>query len=128
MLEIPILEYINTPEDHWVVCLEVPYGTALWQVGISKEQNDSFNIAFVKGKHKLLSLKNEKDDKIYIFKTYRLNASDNIVGMKALVDLIKISKLLKLRGLNAFSFNLLLDHELRAPMPKLEVCTNKTRE
>lgn len=47
-LEIPFLEYINTPTDHWVVCLGVPYGTALWQVGDSKEQNGSFNIAMTK--------------------------------------------------------------------------------
>ena len=38
--EIPFLKYINTPEDHWVVCLGVPYGTALWQVGDSEEQNE----------------------------------------------------------------------------------------
>ncbi len=35
---------------HWVVCLGVPYGTALWQVGDSKEQNGAFNIAFTKAK------------------------------------------------------------------------------
>ena len=29
-LEIPFLQYINTPDDHWVVYLGVPYGTALW--------------------------------------------------------------------------------------------------
>ncbi len=26
---------MNNPEDHWVVCLGVPYETALWQVGNS---------------------------------------------------------------------------------------------
>ena len=36
-LEMLFLQYINTPVDHWVVCLGVPYGTALWQVGDSKE-------------------------------------------------------------------------------------------
>ena len=29
-LEMPFLQYINNPEDHWVVCLGVPYGIALW--------------------------------------------------------------------------------------------------
>ena len=56
-LEVPFLEYINTPTDHWVVCLGVPYGTALWQVGDSKEQNGSFNIAMTKAKQDLLDLK-----------------------------------------------------------------------
>ena len=49
-LEMPFLQYINNPEDHWVVCLGAPYGTALWQVGDSKEQNSSFNNAFTKAK------------------------------------------------------------------------------
>ena len=36
-LEIPFLEYINEPDHEWVVCIGVPYGTDLWQVGDSKE-------------------------------------------------------------------------------------------
>ena len=36
-LEVPFLQYINTLTDHWVVCIGVPYGTALWKVGDSKE-------------------------------------------------------------------------------------------
>ena len=45
-LEMPFLNYINNPKDHWAVCFGVPYGTsALLQVGDSKEQNSSFNIA-----------------------------------------------------------------------------------
>ena len=56
-LELPFIQYINTPADHWVVCLGVPYGTALWQVGDSKEQNGSFNIAMTKEKDNLLQYK-----------------------------------------------------------------------
>ena len=36
-LELLFLQYINTPKDHWVICIGVPYGTAYWQVGDSKE-------------------------------------------------------------------------------------------
>ena len=54
------LKYINTPEDHWVVCLGVPYGTALWQVGDSKEQNGSFNMALTKAKQQLLQFREKK--------------------------------------------------------------------
>ena len=56
-LELPFLQYINTPKDHWVVCIGVPYGTALWQVGDSKEQNGCFNIAMTKSKQELLEKK-----------------------------------------------------------------------
>ena len=54
-LELPFLKYINSPQDHWVVCIGVPYGTALWQVGDSKEQNGSFNIAFTRAKRDLVA-------------------------------------------------------------------------
>ena len=57
-LELPFLTYINDPEDHWIVCIGVPYGTILRQVGESKEQNGSFNMAMTTEKQKLLELKN----------------------------------------------------------------------
>ena len=41
-IKMPFLQYFNTPADHCMVCLGVPYGTVLWQVGDSKEQNGSF--------------------------------------------------------------------------------------
>ncbi len=56
-LQVPLLKYINHPEDNWVVCIVVPYGTALWQVGDSKEQNGSFNMLMTKSKIELLELK-----------------------------------------------------------------------
>ncbi len=57
-LELPFLTYINDPEDHWIACIGVPYGTILRQVGESKEQNGSFNMAMTTEKQKLLELKN----------------------------------------------------------------------
>ena len=56
-LELPFLQYINTPKEHWVVCIGVPYGTAYWQVGDSKEQDGSFNIAITQAKQDLLETK-----------------------------------------------------------------------
>ena len=56
-LELPFLQYINNPADHWIVCIGVPYGTSLWQVGDSTEQNGSFNMSITKGKQILLEKK-----------------------------------------------------------------------
>ena len=39
------------------MCIGVPYGTALWQIGDSKEQNGSFNMAITKAKDHLLEYK-----------------------------------------------------------------------
>ncbi len=43
-----------------MVYLGVPYGTALWQVGDSKMQNGSFNIALLKANQDLLDSKLKK--------------------------------------------------------------------
>ena len=52
--EIPFLEYINAPDHKWAVVIGVPYGTALWQVGNSPEQNGNFNMMSVKAKRKIV--------------------------------------------------------------------------
>ena len=58
-LEMSFLHYINNPRDHWIVYFGVPFGTALWQVGDSKEQNGRFNIALKKAKDTVLKMKEE---------------------------------------------------------------------
>ena len=58
--ELPFLEYINNigEDGHkWYVCIGVPYGTSVWQVGDSAEQNGSFKMAMVWAKVKLLKKK-----------------------------------------------------------------------
>ena len=43
--EIPFLRYVTDREHPWMVCQGVPYGTSLWQVADSSEQNGSFKAA-----------------------------------------------------------------------------------
>ena len=47
---LKFLEYVSDKSHEWMVCIGVPYGTAIWQIGDSKEQNDSFNIAMTQEK------------------------------------------------------------------------------
>jgi len=35
-IELPFLEYVNHPDHPWCLCIGVPYGTDLWQVGNSE--------------------------------------------------------------------------------------------
>jgi hypothetical protein len=42
---IEFLEYITDPEHTWKVCIGVPYGTALWQVGDSFQQNGRYKMS-----------------------------------------------------------------------------------
>ena len=48
------LDYVKNKEHLWVVCFWVPYGTTTWQVGNSKEQNGSFNMALGNAKSQLV--------------------------------------------------------------------------
>ena len=47
---LSFLEYINDAWHEWAVCIGVPYGTSLWQVGDSSQQNGAFKIALKKAK------------------------------------------------------------------------------
>jgi hypothetical protein len=53
------LRYINDPAHRWVVAIGVPYGTHIWQVGDSSEQNGSFKMSFNKWLDKLYARKRE---------------------------------------------------------------------
>ena len=47
---------MNNPEDYMIAYIGLLYDMALWQVGDSKDQNGSFNMAMRKEKQNLLKL------------------------------------------------------------------------
>jgi hypothetical protein len=51
--DIEFLEYINDPTHRWSVCIGVPYGTCLWQVGNSVHQNGQFKVKVTKKRKRL---------------------------------------------------------------------------
>jgi hypothetical protein len=54
--ELPFVEYIHG-DYGWNVCIGVPYGTSLWQVGDSKHQNDQYKDKSKECKEKVLTMK-----------------------------------------------------------------------
>ena len=36
--ELSFLQYVNKKKTEWAVCIGVPYGTSLWQVGDSSQK------------------------------------------------------------------------------------------
>ena len=119
-LELPFLQYINTPRDHWVVCIGVPYDTALWQVGDSKEQNGSFNIAMYKVKKEMLEMKDElgmHDDGLL---DTNLMPLINTAWQQSFARRVKNLNALADRGWNPLNKNLLRHEDLRATMTTLE--------
>ena len=55
--ELPFLRHISDEVYEWTVVIGVPYGTTIWQVGDSPEQNGAFNMASVAIKKELVEAK-----------------------------------------------------------------------
>ena len=56
-LLIPLLRYTDQPDHPWIVCLGLPNGTALWQVGDAAKQNGCWNMSITKSERALLLFK-----------------------------------------------------------------------
>ena len=105
--ELPFLEYINNDEYKWRVCIGVPYGTNIWQVGDSAEQNGSFKIVIVWAKTNLLLKKGEaclpfaieKTDIVLVVQAWRESFAIVMRNKKAIAE----------RGWGPLSF-ILLDY------------------
>ena len=121
-LEMPFLTYVNNPKDNWVVCIGVPYGTALWQVGDSKEQNGSFNMALTKAKLKML----ETREKLGLdeLQSTDLMPIINYAWNHSFARRDKNKNAISDRGWNPLNRKLLTDNDLRATMTQKE----KSRE
>jgi hypothetical protein len=48
--EEPFMKYTLESNRPWTCCIGVPYGTSMWQLGNSAEQNGKFNIESWKAK------------------------------------------------------------------------------
>ena len=53
--DLDFLKYINAEDTHWNVCIGVPYGTSLWQIGDSAQQNGRFKMLLTEKKKRNVS-------------------------------------------------------------------------
>lgn len=56
---VPFLDYVHHPNNKWVVCLGVPYGTHIWQVADSSQLNGNFKIWLTKSKKLFFDIKRD---------------------------------------------------------------------
>jgi len=103
-----------------MVCIGVPYGTSLWQVADSKEQNGSYKIALAKYKkdvvHKRLNLMMDKPGIV---------ATDiipmvNYAWGQSFVRVDKNLKAIADRGWGPLNYCLLMNPQIQATMTKSE--------
>ena len=118
--EIPFLEYVTNDAHQWMVCIGVPYGTAIWQVADSKEQNGSYKIALARAKKVML------ERKLSLFmKNPSLVPTDIIPLVNIAWDLSfqrvpQNRKAIAERGWGPLNRNLLLYKEIQDTMTKSE--------
>jgi hypothetical protein len=62
-----LVDYIHG-DKAWTVCIGVPYGTSLWQVGDSNQQNGQYKDKSKDGKEKMLTMKTKHEMKFSIIK------------------------------------------------------------
>ena len=117
---LDFLEYINDPAHIWTVCIGVPYGTALWQVGDSKEQNGSYNIAITKAKDELLQEKDKKCMRAEL-QTYDIIPLVNKAWDKSFARTNKNKTAISDRGWNPLNRNILTFPDIRATMTTQEM-------
>ena len=113
---VPFLEYITDPDHLWKVCIGVPYGTAIWQIGDSMEQNGRYKIGSTNMKNFMLRQRIcEMVSDIEILPTdiiIIVNAAWN----KSFADIKGNKEAIVQRGWFPLNRNLLLLPELRKTM------------
>ena len=103
------MEYVNAADTKWTVCIGVPYGTNLWQVGDSAQQNGAYKSRLMLEKSLLLQKKQE------MRLDFRIDRHD-IVGLvhcaweHSFARTESSRRAIAERGWNPLTFNL-LDHE-----------------
>ena len=117
-LELPFLRYVNDPDDHWIACIGVPYGTALWQV--SEEQNGSFNMSMTREKQNLLEFKDTIGLQNNGIKDTDLMSLVNRAWAKSFTRINKNRNAISDRGWNPLNKALLLEPSLRSTMSATE--------
>ena len=116
---LDFLRYVTHPDHQWCVCIGVPYGTALWQVGDSSEQNGAYKIALAKAKEDLIERKQTKMMSPTI-EPFEIVPLVNTAWAHSFARPLSNKKAIAERGWYPLNRNLLLDTTLRATMTEEE--------
>ena len=116
--DLEFLRYINKYPHRWNVCIGVPYGTALWQVGDSSEQNGCFNINLSQIKSTMINTRiDELNHAMQLIRTDIIPLVNQSFP-SSFGNRLTNKKALAVRGWNPYNRNLLLDPTIRATILK----------
>jgi hypothetical protein len=115
LFNLEFLEYINSTSHCWSVCIGVPYGTSLWQIGDSDHQNDQFKVRITKMKENILMTRMEKMMEIELI-PYDIIPIVNYGWSGSFQNTSNNLKAILERGWNPLNQMLLLHPDLRKTM------------
>ena len=114
--DLDFLRYINEDYTRWNVCIGVPYGTALWQVGDRSQQNGTFKMSLSVEKKALFENRlNTFQHDLHLMRTDILPLICKS-WPKGFGNVENNQKAIALCGWVPFTYVLLLDPVLRATM------------
>ena len=119
-LGLPFLNYVNDPTHPWCVDIGVPYGTSLWQVGDSPEQNGSYKMALARIKKKLIEWKQRKMIGRLTIEVSEIMVLINYAWEHSFARVSSNKTAIAVRGWFPLNRRLLLDNRLRATMTEKE--------
>ena len=103
-----------------MVCIGVPYGTSLWQVADSKEQNGSFKIAISKAKKKLVETRLDMHmDSPGVYTTDIMTIIDE-AWSQSFAQVEQNKRAISARGWGPLNYNLLNDEDIKSTMTESE--------
>lgn len=117
--DLDFLTYMNDESHPWSVVIGVPYGTALWQVGDSQQQNGMFKVRLCRAKEFIM----EKRERLFL--DLEILPTDiipmvNYAWSGSFANLASNLEAIVERGWSPLNRNLLLHPLLRATMTKEE--------
>jgi len=111
--QLPFLDYITAEETQWTVCIGVPYGTHVWQVGDSSEQNGAFKMALTEAKQCVLEKKMNMQLKRANIERHDIVGLVHYAWEKSFARVRNNKKATAVRGWGPLTYNLLDSEELR---------------
>jgi hypothetical protein len=118
--DLEFLEYMNNPAHPWSVCIGVPYGTSLWQVGDSTEQNGNFKVRLNQKKELLLGRRLDTMMKVELVSTDIIPLV-NYAWSRSFAVVESNKKAIWERGWFPLNRNLLLHPSLRETMTEGDI-------
>jgi hypothetical protein len=117
-MKLPFLKYINDKSHPWTVCLGVPYGTHIWQVGDAPELNGCFKTALYRSKREYLEYKNSQT-----FSPTDIIPLVNMAWAMSFARSVSAQKAIRKRGWFPLNY-VLLDHPAIMQLPPTETEEN----